>query len=199
MEKILKKLKLINFNQNHDNFIFVKETTAVFFSGNLVYKFQVENPTNETGFFEYDKGGRLGGKGWREGDASKIDLEKLLDYFKLEDGSFDTLNLPILESFDFIQMMFKNFKESFKTFLKIEANKIEIEAKLWSGGTDKIYSFEFDIENQKTFNFEFKKTFKTFLELLKVNKFNKSLFIKKSGNLNLIIAKNDNFELLTTL
>lgn len=160
--------------------LFFENNQVYFATPTLIYQFKNDKFSHDS--FIYD----LLTKETRALNSNDLTiLNKIKDYLSLTGRQ---VNLPIKEFCDFVPISLKNNnKNSFEInqdFIKIE-NKNKL-------------SFEYEIENTFQDKFGFMRNLKFFAKKIR-NKNDFVLEIVKDFNQSLIIAKNQNFNLLTTL
>lgn len=197
-QELLNKTKFINLNKIGLYGFIIENNNAIFYSGKFAFKFRIDLE-NEKKHFEFD---------WKEkelvekifDDQSLKILNKINNFFK----QASQINLPKNEFFDFLDIIYKSDKhiDKYSNEIKIIFNndnlKIINQFKDMSNKSREI-SFDYEIENKHNFEIMIKDNFKTFTNFIKSKKQDFNFFVKKENALDLFIAKNNNFELLTLL
>lgn len=198
--QLLNAVKFINFKKiGYAGFI-VQKNQAVFYSGNFIMKFQVNNSQIETRHFIFDNV-KLGTIYESIGNENTSRLLIAIDkYFTLD--CQNKLNLPENEFFDFLEAIFKNnnqvVKYNNKTKIKIESNFLKIENTFTQNSSNNLkeLSFEYEINNEINIDLTIYNSFKLFLKFIKQKKQDFNFFAKNEDGNNLFLAKNNNFEVL---
>lgn len=197
-KELLAKIKFINLNKIGLYGFIIENNNAIFYSGKFAFKFRIDLE-NEKKHFEFD---------WKKkelvekvfDDQSLKILNKINNFFK----QAAQINLPKNEFFDFLDIIYKSDKQidKYSNEIKIIFNndnlKIINQFKDMSNKSQEI-SFDYEIENKHNFEIMIKDNFKLFLKFMKQKKQDFNFFVKKENALDLFIAKNNNFELLTLL
>lgn len=160
--------------------LFFENNQVYFATSNLLYQF-----INDTSYYDLFVCDLITKEKRALNDDDLLILNKIKN---LLSSTGPRVNLPVKEFCDFVPISLKNNnKNSFEInqdFIKIE-NKNKV-------------SFEYEIENTFQDKFQFMKNLKFFAKKIR-NKKDFGLEIVKNLNQSLIIAKSQNFNLLTTL
>lgn len=198
--QLLNAVKFINFKKIGNAGFIVQKNQAVFYSGNFIMKFQVDNNQVETRHFIFDKL-KLGTIYESIDDKNTSRLLIAIDkYFTLD--CQNKLNLPENEFFDFLEAIFKSNNQLTKyknqTKIKIESNFLKIENTFTQDQTNNLkeLSFEYQINNEINIDLTICNSFKLFLKFMKQKKQDFNFFAKTQEGNNLFLAKNNNFEVL---
>lgn len=199
-KKLLEAVKFINFKKIGNAGFIVEKNQAIFYSGNFMMKFQVDNNQIETRHFIFDmlKTGTIYES--IDDKNTSVLLIAIDKYFTID--CQNKLNLPENEFFDFLETIFKNDKQLTKyknqTTIKIESNFLKIENTFFQDSSDNLkeFSFEYEINNETNINLNICNNFKLFLKFMKQKKQDFNFFAKKENSNNLFLAKNNNFEVL---
>lgn len=198
--QLLNAVKFINFKKIGNAGFIVQKNQAVFYSGNFIMKFQVDNNQVETRHFIFDMlspGTIYESIGDKNTSRLLIAIDK---YFTLD--CQNKLNLPENEFFDFLEAIFKNnnqvVKYNNKTKIKIESNFLKIENTFTQDSSNNLkeLSFEYEINNETNIDLTIYNSFKLFLKFIKQKKQDFNFFAKTEEGNNLFLAKNNNFEVL---
>lgn len=198
--QLLNAVKFINFKKIGNAGFIVQKNQAVFYSGNFIMKFQVNNSQIETRHFIFD----MLSPGTIYESIDDKNTSRLLiaidKYFTLD--CQNKLNLPENEFFDFLEAIFKNNNQVVKynnnTKIKIESNFLKIENTFAQDSSNNLkeLSFEYEINNQINIDLIIYNSFKLFLKFMKQKKQDFNFFAKTEEGQNLFLAKNNNFEVL---